>query len=261
MTERYIIVICKQEGCSGISYVGEFDTVFSAKAMAEDINAVARAAARKGVKTVVYSPREIRWVKASCFYRDYVDQEVVVANGATINNYLENCDGVVALGTPAMAGTENAFSCGTHNHVAIHDYFLAGEKVGEIAIYRTYAARYNLPLLAVIGDEAVCAEAKATDENAFTFVTKTARSRNKATCKAVEESRKGIEECVFDALEKKDTIFIPTISFPLVAEVSYNRTDFCDDAIVKTFYAIKRTGARSATKTLNDLKYVYELFI
>ena len=248
MTEKCIIVFCRQEGCSGISYVGQFDTVFSAKAMAEDVNTIARAAKRRGLKTVMYYPREIRYVKASCFYRDYVDQDVVVANGAQISDHIKNCEGVVALGVSAKAGTMNAFECGTHNHVACHDYLIAGESVGEVSIYRTFAARFGVPLIAVIGDEAVCKEIKSVDENVFTYTTKTARVRNAAICKDVEECRRGIEECVYEAIGAKDQVFVPTVTFPLKATIIYNRTDFCDDAIVKTFYALERTGARSASR-------------
>lgn len=251
MMSKNVIIFCRQEGCSGISYVGEFDTEYSAQRMSNDINVVARAAASYGLTTIVCSTNERPWVKNSLLYKDMLDKDVIVASLGKINDYIGDCIGVITLGIPAKAGTLNAFSSGTWNHVAWHDYLLDNVAVGEISIYKKYANSRKVPLIAVIGDEAVCVEAKSLDQSISVFSTKCAKIRNVAVCKDNYEVDEGIQNCVMRAIEGKENYCVEQITYPIKVTVCYNRTDFCDDAYRISVYSLDRSDARTLSKTIN----------
>jgi hypothetical protein len=66
--------------------------------------------------------------------------------------------GVVLLGHHARAGTLNGFLDHTMNSAAWFEYRINGQVVGEIGIEAAYAGHFDVPVIAVTGDEAAGAE-------------------------------------------------------------------------------------------------------
>jgi D-amino peptidase len=65
----------------------------------------------------------------------------------------ESFAGVVLLGHHAMAGTRNGFLDHTMSSGHWFEFRVNGQAVGEIGIEAAYAAHFNVPVIAVSGDD------------------------------------------------------------------------------------------------------------
>src|SRR6202008_1135253 len=82
----------------------------------------------------------------------------------------------------------------------IEDIWLDGRPVGEIGLAHATAAAVGVPVVALTGDDAACAEMTAWDEAVVTVPVKAARDRSAAGLRPAEEARGAIEEGVVPAL-------------------------------------------------------------
>ena len=73
---------------------------------------------------------------------------------------IEECDGLILLGYHAMAGTDRAVLEHSMSSVQIQNYWINGEKAGEIGIDAGIAGELGVPVIMVSGDDKACAEAK-----------------------------------------------------------------------------------------------------
>ena len=69
------------------------------------------------------------------------------------------CDALILLGYHAMAGTQSAILEHTMSSVAWQNFWLNGEKAGEVAIDAGIAGDAGVPTIMVSGDDKVCTEA------------------------------------------------------------------------------------------------------
>jgi D-amino peptidase len=74
---------------------------------------------------------------------------------------LEQCDAAILLGYHAMAGTKNAVLEHTMSSMSVQNYWINGEKAGEIALDAAIVGDQGKPVIMVSGDDKACAEAKA----------------------------------------------------------------------------------------------------
>ena len=74
---------------------------------------------------------------------------------------LEECDGVILLGYHAMAGTSGAILEHTMSSVSVQNYWINGNRAGEVAVDAAIAGDMGKPVIMVSGDDKVCKEAKA----------------------------------------------------------------------------------------------------
>ena len=73
---------------------------------------------------------------------------------------IEDCDAVILLGYHAMAGTSGALLEHTMSSATVQNYWLCGERIGEVALDAAILTDLQKPVIMVSGDEAVCKEAK-----------------------------------------------------------------------------------------------------
>jgi D-amino peptidase len=113
-------------------------------------------------------------------------------------------DALVCVGYHSRAGAHGVLSHSFMGH-EIEDMWLDGRATGEIGLVHATAAALGVPLAALTGDDAACAEATAWDAGIATAPVKYVRSRFAAELRPENEARKAIEDTVASALVRRET--------------------------------------------------------
>jgi len=129
--------------------------------MTQDINACVEAAKDAGVDKIFVRDAHgggtsIIWEKLS----PKADFYIMGRNTEIRMPGIEECDGVILLGYHAMAGTPGAILEHTMSSASVQNYWINGERAGEIAVDAAIAGDYGKPIIMVSGDDKVCGEAK-----------------------------------------------------------------------------------------------------
>ncbi len=113
----------------------------------------------------------------------------------------ESVDGFMCPGHHAKAGTANAFLPHTSNLDWL-DFQINGQSVGEIGLEACYAGHWQVPLILVQGDEAVCREAEAQFPGVVTAPVKRAVDEWTATGIDAAAARRLTTEKVAEAVTR-----------------------------------------------------------
>lgn len=166
-------------------------------------------------------------------------------------------DALVLIGAHAMAGTENAFLDHTQNSTTWYEYTVNGKPYGEIGQDAILAGAFDVPLVAVTGDEAACNEAKTLVPNVYCAAVKTARGRNNAECLDHDTAQKLIFDAVKSGVENAANIKPYKQTFPAKISVTFTRNDYAD-AVMENNPTFIRQG-RTLTRTVNNLTSFWQL--
>ncbi|BAC68821.1 peptidase M55 [Streptomyces avermitilis] len=169
--------------------------------MAEDVNAAVRGAVAAGATDIVVNdahgpmrnllPEALH--PAARLIRGRPKQ-MGMLEGLTREH-----DAMICVGYHARAGALGVLSHSFMGH-EIEDMWLDGRPVGEIGLAQATAATLGVPLVALTGDDAACAEATAWDDSITTVPVKYAHDRFAAELRPAAEARQAIEEAVTAAL-------------------------------------------------------------
>ncbi|MEU9988912.1 M55 family metallopeptidase [Streptomyces sp. NPDC048045] len=108
-------------------------------------------------------------------------------------------DAALCVGYHSRAGALGVLSHSFMGH-EIEDIWLDGRPVGEIGLAHATAAALGVPVVALTGDDAACAEMAAWDASVVTVPVKYAHDRFAARLRPAGEARTAIEESVARAL-------------------------------------------------------------
>lgn len=108
-------------------------------------------------------------------------------------------DAALCVGYHSRAGALGVLSHSFMGH-EIEDMWLDGRPVGEIGLAHATAAALGVPVVALTGDDAACAEMTEWDASVVTVPVKYARDRFVAELRPEAEARGAIEEAVARAL-------------------------------------------------------------
>lgn len=172
-------------------------------------------------------------------WQDYIKQRRVGA-------YLE-------IGAHAMAGTVRAFLDHTQSSAVWHDYKINGVRHGEIAQGAFFVGAYDIPFVMVSGDTAACREAESLIDGIRTAPVKTGISNRRAECKDSASSLALIRQTAMDALRHAPQIKPVRPSLPAVLELTFHKTDQCDDYFSSHSSRCIRTDARTVSKTVTGI--------
>ncbi len=163
----------------------------------------------------------------------------------------ESYDGTYYVGAHAMAGTINGFLDHTRSSATIFNYTINGRKSGELAIWAVLAAKFEVPMLMVAGDEAACAEALAFFDPIETAAVKQGVGRNRAIAYPADEARARIREAARRAigLVGKAKPFKPLC--PIEIRIEFTRSDHCDS--MARLRGVERLDARTIRAVTSDL--------
>ncbi|MGW0510760.1 M55 family metallopeptidase [Streptomyces olivaceoviridis] len=108
-------------------------------------------------------------------------------------------DAALCVGYHSRAGAPGVLSHSFMGH-EIEDMWLDGRPVGEIGLAHATAAALGVPVAALTGDDAACAEMTEWNASVVTVPVKYARDRFAAELRPQAEAREAIEEAVARAL-------------------------------------------------------------
>ncbi len=186
------------------------------------------------------------------------DEVVPMACRATINEWCEflrigAIDCQIELGAHARAGTVGGFLDHTLNSRAIFSIRVNGREYSELALHAVLCGAYGVPITGVIGDETACIQAAEYIQNICCGVVKKAEERNK--CKPCSDTDKVIKTTVAAALDaaRKTKVLPMALDCPTVVEITYYRTDYCEEALHRCGDSVKRIDARTLQRTVTAL--------
>ena len=131
--------------------------------------------------------------------------------------------------------------------------------MSEPSLHATLCGKFGVPVVAVIGDEAACRQAKEYMPGCYTCEVKKATQRNIAVTdpNAYQKMRK----IIVSAIENYKSVPLYKVSEPITVEQTFYRTDFCESAIKAQTAPFERVDARTLKKTVSaitdyaDLKF------
>lgn len=252
---KHYLIMMYQEGASGLSSATRLGSNFAIERMVNDANVAAEVLFADGTNKVyicdVYGKgREI-----------FARNKTSVAEAVNIDELSKICEklsGAVLVGAHAQNGAENAFLSYTVNDIAWLKYRLNGVTMGDIGIAAAYLGAYGVPIVGITGDAAAVSEARAMLGDIPSAIVKTATVRNTAVCISEESARLKIAAVSRSALRFSGKPY--TIHVPCNVEVTYSRTDFCDDCMMYNIGVARRVSPLVADKTVdviceyNDLR-------
>lgn len=173
-----IYVMVDAEGISGVhlkEQVLSDGRLYGAfcQMMTDEINACVEGLKKGGANQVIVrdahsSGNNVIWSALT----DQADGYVMGSSPGVRMPGLKQCDAVVLLGYHAMAGTACAVLEHTMSSRAWQNFWINGEKSGEVALDAAIAGEQGKPVILVTGDDKVCAEAEKRLPGVLTAVVK-----------------------------------------------------------------------------------------
>ena len=168
-------------------------------------------------------------------------------------------DCLIELGSHARAGTIGGFLDHTLSSKEWFCHKVNGREMSELSMHAIVCGAYGVPVVACIGDEAACVQAKEYIPEIFVGAVKKASCRNVA--KDYENANEILIRTVKIALENYKTVPIYKIKEPLTVELTFYRTDMCEAALAHCGDEVTRVNARTLQKRVetitkyDDLKF------
>jgi D-amino peptidase len=159
-------------------------------------------------------------------------------------------DGAVFVGYHACAGTEG----GVLNHTLlgkeIQNVFLNGEPTGETRLNAAYAGHFGVPVLAVAGDAAVCAEAERFLTGVQTVAVKDGIDKFSANCLHPDVAQARIREATARAVADRSQATPYRLDSPYRLGIEWNSTTIA--ATCAMIPGVELTAPRSVEYTTGD---------
>ena len=250
-----IYILADMEGISGIRKPEQvqFDSPEYAegcKLMTDDINAAIDAAFLAGATEVVACDTHGGGGQVKIAEMDTRAVYETPNRGLMMPSLDESFDGLILVGHHARAGTLNGFLDHTMSSKAWFEYRINDEIVGEIGIEAAYAAHYDVPVIAVTGDEALAKEAQLLFGKIECAVVKWGIGRNRAKCLPLTKAHEAIRVAIEKALKAVDTFKPYKPSIPAVIQLTLYRSDMADN--YASHPGVDRVDARTVRKTVTS---------
>ncbi len=132
---------------------------------------------------------------------------------------IEDCDGVILLGYHSMAGTIGGVLEHTFSSASVQNYWINGEKAGEVAVDAGLLGELGKPVIMVSGDDKVCEEAKELLPDVVTAEVKKGMTTYGAMLLPKGKAHKIIHDKTIEAVNKlsemKPLVFEAPIEFKI----------------------------------------------
>jgi D-amino peptidase len=177
------------------------------QAMTEDVNDAVRGALRAGATEVVVN--DAHGPMRNLMSADLDPAARLIRgkpkNMGMIEGLTPGFDALVCVGYHSRAGAHGVLSHSFMGH-EIEDMWLDDRPAGEIGLVHAAAKALGVPLVALTGDDAACAEATEWDSGIATAPVKYVRSRFAAELRPEGEARTAIEETVAAGLAEAPAV-------------------------------------------------------
>ncbi len=207
-----------------------YDYGFARRMLTHDVNAAIRGARRAGATEIV-----VKDAHATCknLLIDELepDTQLISGYGSGRDGMMDGIDSSFSaaflVGYHGMAGAMHALM----DHALIgglHQFWINGRLAGEIAVSAAVAGFYGVPTVLVTSDQIACAEAEADVPRIRTYTTKEGLGRYMGKLKHPSETRRGIEDAAFQAIQSVNTIAPLNIDGAVTMRASFRTTEEAD---------------------------------
>lgn len=217
-------ILCDYEGTTGTVAWDDEEKLLGPEAMAGDINAAVEGLRQGGFTEFV--ARDYHAGGRTIRPAD-IDPEATLIRGKTTPypyGLGSDFDAMVFVGAHCMAGVADGTMCHTMNG-EIYELKLNSKLIGEVGGFAYLAGHFNVPIIMVAGDRAVCEEAKGVIGDVETAVTKIGLARNCAEVFHPSVSRKNITEAAARAAKRLKEFKPLKPDMPCVLDVTYHKPD------------------------------------
>jgi D-amino peptidase len=257
-----IYILADMEGISGIRKMDQVmldskEYPHGCELMMQDINVAVRAALDAGADEVVVCDTHGGGGQVRLDVMDVMDGRVfyeLPCFDRMMPSLDETFSGVILLGHHARAGTLDGFLDHTMNSAAWFEFRINDQVVGEVGIEAAYAGHFNVPVIAVTGDEAVAAEARALLGSVECAVVKWGIGRNRARCLSLSEAHACIKQTIEKAVRSVGQFLPWRPKLPATLQLTFYRSDMADMPDVRP--GIERVDARTLRTSVLALKNV-----
>ena len=179
-----------------------------------------------------------------------------VAKSCTISDFESHLsdgaiDCVIELGAHARAGTIGGFLDHTVSSKKWFSHRVNEIEMSELSLHAMLCGAYGVPVVACIGDEAACQQAKEYIPQIYTGAVKSAKTRNEAM------DFENADEILVDTIRRalSGYLDIPPyrVELPATIELTFYRTDYCESALAKCDAKVERVGARTLRKRISAI--------
>ena len=228
-----VLIMSDMEGVSGIvtwsQVTGGHQMYEEGRVLyTEEINAAVRGAKRAGATEIVAVDCHGAgqdW-SFNSFVPELLDPDCEWVAHHAWSRYTEmfetGCDAALMVGMHARAGTPDGVLCHTISTVKWKNLWFNDDLVGELGINAALCGHYDVPVLLVTGDTAVCRESTELLGNGLTIVAvKKGLSRYSARQIPPVRARQMIEDGAYEALQNLTAVapYVPAAPVNITVEV------------------------------------------
>ena len=258
-----VYLLTDLEGLWGVTDIDFMDRdsdkyLIARERLTESINIATRACVEAGADNIYYLDGH---GGGGNVYEDKVDPRAVKTDVPTWEKLM--CEGkidcLIEIGAHARAGTIGGFLDHTISSKEWFCHRINGVEMSELTLHALLCGTYGVPIVACIGDEVACTQAKEYIPEIYVGAVKVATTRNLA--KDYENGDEILANTVKTALKNYKNVPIYKVDMPATVEITYYRTDMCEAALEKCKYNAERVDARTLRKcvesfaTFGDLKF------
>jgi len=247
----------------GISLVDSIDMIdestdgyrFACERLMADVNAAVQGAVDAGADEILVFDGH---GSGKNFIPELLDPRAKQFKDMNEPGIYDNCYAYLLIGMHAKSGTMKAFLDHTQSSTSWYNYYINGERQGEIAQEAAFSGSFGIPTVMMSGDEAACREAALLIPGIECAEVKRANERNCAECADAAEAEKRIREAVVRGIGKAAEIKPYTIEYPAELKLEYVRTDICDRVTAANPW-LERIDGRTVRKTIDRIGSFHDL--
>ncbi len=246
-----VFLLTDLEGIPGIFSIDQLDRqsenyVFACEKLTRTINLATELCKKYGAENIYYLDGH---AGGGNVFEEKIDNP---AMKVTIDGWAQllkekKLDCVLELGCHARAGTFGGFLDHTNSSARVFEYRINGAVHGELSSHAVFCGAYGVPTVFCCGDEAACSHAKEYIPDIVTVSVKIAHKRNE--CKGYENTDAILEKAIAQALAKYQSIKPYDVPEIITVQMTFYRTDMCEDALERAKFPCKRVDARTLERT------------
>ena len=256
-----VFILTDLEGLAGVTDIEFMDRTgekyaLGRKLLSHSIDLAVKTCFDAGAKTVYYLDGH---GGGGNVLEELIDARAVKCDIPTWQELLRTgkVDCQIELGSHARAGTVGGFLDHTLSSKLFFAYKINDVEMSELSMHALVATAHGVPIIACIGDEAACRQAKEYIPEIVTGAVKHADCRNLAQdYENADEILVGAEK---KALANRDQISLYRTAEPAVVELTYYRTDMCEHTYAHCGENVTRVDARTLRKTVEKINDYYDL--
>lgn len=151
--------------------------------------------------------------------------------GCYVDPFKDECDALLVVGAHAMGGTADGVLSHTMSASSWYSCWINGRETGEVGLMAAIAGSFDIPLIFVSGDEAVCRETRAfVGDSVVTAPVKKGLGRFTARYLPAHDSQALIESKVAQALSDKSKWPKPLkLESPVELKIEFMHPDRTND--------------------------------